>query len=82
MSGCSFQAYRAPASVQMFTHRNYQMRIPYEELTALANCLVNDTVFEIVRRLTEIQHVNEGHLLEMREQVVQEHQSRESLGWL
>lgn len=51
------------------------MRIPYEELTALANVLVNNTIFKIVKGLMEIQHVNEGHLLQMREQVEQEHQS-------
>lgn len=51
------------------------MRIPYEVLTALANCLANDTIFEIVKRLMEIQHVNETHLLQVREQLELEHQS-------
>lgn len=49
------------------------MRIPYELLTALANSLVNDTIFEIVKRLMEIQHVNEKHLMQVREQVETEH---------
>lgn len=49
------------------------MRIPYELLTALANSLVNDTIFEIVKRLMEIQHVNEKHLMQVREQVEKEH---------
>lgn len=52
------------------------MRIPYELLTALANSLVNDTIFEIVKRLMEIQHVNEKHLMQVREQVETEHKSR------
>lgn len=39
--------------------RKYQMRIPYELLTELANSLLNDTVFEIVKGLMEIQ-VNPG----------------------
>lgn len=35
------------------------MRIPYELLTELANSLLNETVFEIVKGLMEIQ-VNAG----------------------
>lgn len=54
----------------------YQMRIPYELLTALANSLVNDTIFEIVKRLMEIQHVTENHLLQLRNQVENEHESK------
>lgn len=49
------------------------MRIPYELLTALANSLVNDTIFEIVKRLMEIQHVNEKHLMQVRDQVETAH---------
>lgn len=56
-------------------YRTYQMRIPYELLTALANSLVNDTIFEIVKRLMEIQHVTENHLLQLRNQVENEHKS-------
>lgn len=51
------------------------MRIPYELLTELANSLLNDTVFEIVKGLMDIQHVTEKHLLQLREQVEVEHQS-------
>lgn len=51
------------------------MRIPYELLTGLANSLVNDTIFEIVKRLMEIQHVTENHLQQLRNQVENEHQS-------
>lgn len=52
------------------------MRIPYELLTELANSLLNDTVFEIVKGLMEIQHVTEKHLLQLRKQVESEHESR------
>lgn len=50
----------------------YQMRIPYELLTGLANSLLNDTIFEIVKGLMEIQHVTEKHLLQLREIVQNE----------
>lgn len=52
------------------------MRIPYELLTALSNSLVNDTILQIVKRLMEIQHVTENHLLQLRNQVENEHKSR------
>ncbi|KAJ6647902.1 Gonadal protein gdl [Pseudolycoriella hygida] len=62
---------------------SFQMRIPYELLTALANSLVNDTIFEIVKRLMEIQHVTENHLQQLRKQVENEHQSKiAELGWV
>ncbi|GLV38743.1 gonadal [Carabus blaptoides fortunei] len=48
----------------------YQMRVPCELLTSLANCLLNDTIFEIVKGLMEIQHVTEKHLLQQRLQVL------------
>lgn len=54
------------------------MRIPYELLTALANSLVNDTILQIVKRLMEIQHVTENHLLQLRDQVENEHKSIQS----
>lgn len=50
------------------------MRIPYDLLINLANSLINDTIFEIVKRLIEIQHVTENHLYQMRQQVENEHQ--------
>uniref|UniRef100_W8CD71 Gonadal protein gdl n=1 Tax=Ceratitis capitata TaxID=7213 RepID=W8CD71_CERCA len=48
---------------------NYQIRISYELLTELANSLLNDTIFEIVKGLMEIQNVTEKHLLTLRKQV-------------
>ncbi|XP_015112188.1 gonadal protein gdl [Diachasma alloeum] len=48
----------------------YQMRLPYELLSALANSLLNDTIFEIVKGLMEIQHVTEKHLFQQRLQLL------------
>ncbi|KAF7997488.1 hypothetical protein HCN44_006059 [Aphidius gifuensis] len=48
----------------------YQMRLPYELLSGLANCLLNDTIFEIVKGLMEIQHVTEKHLFQQRLQLI------------
>jgi len=48
----------------------YQMRLPYELLSSLANSLLNDTIFEIVKGLMEIQHVTEKHLFQQRLQLV------------
>ncbi|GLG97121.1 Gonadal protein gdl [Gryllus bimaculatus] len=48
----------------------YQQRIPCELLSGLANCLLNDTVFEIVKGLMEIQHVTEKHLFQQRLQII------------
>lgn len=52
----------------------YQVRIPAEVLTELANCLLNDTIFEIVKGLMEIQHVTENHLKNLRDQIVTKHE--------
>ncbi|KAF2884203.1 hypothetical protein ILUMI_21985 [Ignelater luminosus] len=48
----------------------YQMRVPYELLSNLANCLLNETIFEIVKGLMEIQHVTEQHLYQQRLQLI------------
>lgn len=60
--------------------RRYQMRIPYDLLTHLANALINETIFEIVKRLIEIQHVTEQHLFDLRQQADLEHE-KEVDGW-
>lgn len=51
------------------------MRIPYDLLISLSNSLLNDTIFEIVKRLIEIQHVTEAHLHKLRQQVENEHEA-------
>jgi hypothetical protein len=55
------------------------MRLPYELLSSLANCLLNDTVFEIVKGLLEIQHVTEQHLYQQRLQFLNTKKSNVSL---
>lgn len=59
----------------------YQMRLPYELLSGLANSLLNDTIFEIVKGLMEIQHVTEKHLFQQRLQLLnqQKIETQESL---
>lgn len=52
------------------------MRVPCELLTSLANCLLNDTIFEIVQRLLEIQHVTEKQLYQQRLQVINQQKSK------
>lgn len=52
----------------------FQLRISYELLAGLANSLLNDTIFEIVKGLMEIQHVTEKHLMQVREKVENDHQ--------
>lgn len=56
------------------------MRIAYDLLISLANALLNDTIFEIVKRLIEIQHVTENHLFELRRQAEEENKT-EVQGW-
>lgn len=51
----------------------YQMRLPYELLSGLANSLSNETVFEIVKGLMEIQHVTEKHLFQQRLKLLNQH---------
>ncbi|XP_044743747.1 gonadal protein gdl [Chrysoperla carnea] len=52
----------------------YQMRIPYELLSGLANSLLNETIFEIVKGLMEIQHVTEKQLFHQRLQLIRKHE--------
>lgn len=51
------------------------MRLPYELLSSLANCLLNETIFEIVKGLLEIQHVTEQHLYQQRLQFIHQKKS-------
>lgn len=48
----------------------YQMRLPYELLTSLANSLLNETIFEIVKGLMDIQNVTEQHMFQKRIQLL------------
>lgn len=54
--------------------RILQTRISYDLLTELANCVLNESIFDIVKALMELQHVTEKHLIQMREQVENEYE--------
>lgn len=53
---------------------NLQTRISYDLLTELANCVLNESIFDIVKALMELQHVTEKHLIQMRAQVENEYE--------
>ncbi|XP_023164446.2 gonadal protein gdl isoform X1 [Drosophila hydei] len=58
-----------------------QTRISYDLLTELANCVLNESIFDIVKALMELQHVTEKHLIQMRAQVENEYEI-EVADWL
>jgi len=63
----------------------YQQRINSELLSGLANTLLHDTVFEIVKGLKDIQDVTEKHLFQSRlkfleEQRVERHNLKQTKG--
>nr|SVE76095.1 EOG090X0GJG [Daphnia hispanica] len=53
----------------------YQQRMPYELLSGLANCLLNETIFKIVESLAEIQQVTEKQLLQQRLKLLHRHRA-------
>ncbi|KAM8708350.1 hypothetical protein ACLKA7_015340 [Drosophila subpalustris] len=53
---------------------NLQTRISYDLLTELANCVLNESIFDIVKALMELQHVTEKHLIQVRAQVENEYE--------
>lgn len=55
-------------------YRILQTRISYDLLTELANCVLNESIFDIVKALMELQHVTEKHLIQMRAQVENEYE--------
>ena len=62
----------------MYTHHNFffrkfQQRLPYDLLSALANALLDDTAFEIVKGLEEVQHLEEKSLWAQRMKLVNDH---------
>nr|CAG4645890.1 EOG090X0GJG [Lynceus sp. MCZ IZ 141354] len=52
-----------------------QGKLPYDTLSELSSCLMNDTIFEIVKGLHEIQHVIEKQLLQQRMNILHRHKS-------
>lgn len=53
--------------------------MPYELLSGLANCLLNETIFKIVEGLTEIQQVTEKQLLQQRLKLLHRHRGNRKL---
>ncbi|RWS07100.1 protein DGCR6-like isoform X2 [Dinothrombium tinctorium] len=49
----------------------YQQRLPYELLSNLANCLLDDTIYQIVKGLKDIQHITEKNLFEKRQKAIE-----------
>lgn len=56
-------------------YRKYQQRINHELLSGLANSLLHDTIFEIVKGLKEIQDVTEKQLFQSRLQLIETQRS-------
>ncbi|XP_033740537.1 protein DGCR6-like [Pecten maximus] len=54
----------------------YQQRMPYNVLSGLANVLLDDTMFEIVRSLQEVQQLEERHLSSQRIKLVNDHKAQ------
>lgn len=56
----------------------YQQRMPYELLSDLANCLIDETVGKIVEGLKDIQHMTEKNLYEKRQRTVDQMKMKRS----
>lgn len=54
----------------------YQQRVPYDLLSGLALALLDGTVFEIVRSLSEVQHLEEKNLNNQRIKQVNDHKAQ------
>ncbi|KAK3097832.1 hypothetical protein FSP39_013597 [Pinctada imbricata] len=54
----------------------YQQRLPYDLLSSLGNALLDGTLFEIVRSLQEVQHLEEKHLSSQRIKLVNDHKAQ------
>ncbi|XP_071114435.1 protein DGCR6-like [Haliotis cracherodii] len=54
----------------------FQQRLPYDLLSGLANALLDGTVFEIVRSLEEVQHLEEKSLFNQRSKLNSEHKAQ------
>ncbi|XP_067676739.1 protein DGCR6-like [Haliotis asinina] len=54
----------------------FQQRLPYDLLSGLANALLDGTVFEIVRSLEEVQHLEEKSLFNQRSKLSSEHKAQ------
>lgn len=53
-----------------FTNRTYKKKFTYDVLSGIATCLLDGTVFEIVKGLEDIQQLSERNLLNKRMKLV------------
>jgi len=53
--------------------RKYQQRIPNELLCELAECLLDKTLYSIVKELTDIQHFTEKQMFQKRLEMINKH---------
>ena len=60
-------------STIIFFCSKYQQRVPYDLLCGLASALLDGTVFEIVRSLKEVQHLEERNLYNQRSKLINEY---------
>ena len=61
----------------VFLFSKFQQRVPYDLLCGLASALLDGTVFEIVRSLKEVQHLEERSLYNQRSKLINEYK-----GWV
>ena len=53
-----------------FNFRTYKKKFTYDILSGIATCLLDGTVFEIVKGLEDIQQLSERNLLNKRMKIV------------
>lgn len=57
-------------------YRKYQQRIPNELLCELAECLLDETLYSIVKELVDIQHVTEKQMFQKRLEMINKHSGK------
>ena len=60
----------------MLCFSKFQQRLPYDLLSSLASSLLDNTVFDIVNSLKEVQTLEERNLSSQRIKLVNEHKRR------
>lgn len=60
----------------LYYSRKYQQRIPNELLCELAECLLDETLYSIVKELTDIQHVTEKQMFQKRLEIINTHSGK------
>ena len=62
-----------------FTNRTYKKKFTYDVLSGIATCLLDGTVFEIVKGLEDIQQLSERNLLNKRMKLVNSQKGTNSM---